>query len=233
MASLVPSVTETLLGWDITPVAVTRFCEQPRLQAVGGTKNPDLDAIEALQPDLVVMCRQENRVEDAVALVERGLRVHDISPDTVFDVPGELARLAEAVGIESSLATVMPPDGLAPLSRRVFVPIWRRPWMTINAKTYGSSVLSALGLENVYAADGVSEEGDAARYPVTTLEEAAGRDPDLVLAPSEPYSFKERHLAELTEVAPVIEVDGQDLFWWGIRTPDALQRLHAAVGAAI
>ena len=45
VVSLVPSVTETVLAWGVTPVAVTRFCEQPDLVQVGGTKDPDLEAI--------------------------------------------------------------------------------------------------------------------------------------------------------------------------------------------
>ncbi len=51
----------------------------------------------------------------------------------------------------------------------------------------------------------------------------------MVLAPSEPYPFRERHVEELSSVAPVVLVDGQDLFWWGARTPDALTRLAAAL----
>ena len=55
IVSLVPSVTETLLAWEVVPIAVTRFCERPELPAVGGTKNPDVAAIADLHPDLVVM----------------------------------------------------------------------------------------------------------------------------------------------------------------------------------
>ena len=65
VVSLVPSVTETLLAWDVVPVAVTRFCEAPGVLTVGGTKNPDLAAIQALSPDLVVMDKEENRLGDA------------------------------------------------------------------------------------------------------------------------------------------------------------------------
>src|SRR5690349_14313336 len=74
--SLVPSATETLIAWGRTPIACTRFCEQPTITHVGGTKNPDLAAIVALAPDLVVVDREENRREDHDALVEAGLDVH-------------------------------------------------------------------------------------------------------------------------------------------------------------
>ena len=86
--------------------------------------------------------------------------------------------------------------------------------MTMNASTYGSSLLASIGIDNVF--------GDVVdRYPAVTLDEVRARDPDVVLAPSEPYPFGERHRAELETVAPVEFVDGQDLFWWGVRTPDA------------
>jgi hypothetical protein len=47
------------------------------------------------------------------------------------------------------------------------------------------------------------------------------------------YAFKPIHLEAFRPVAPVVEVDGQDLFWWGIRTPIARRRLHTAIAAAL
>ena len=92
--------------------------------------------------------------------------------------------------------------------------------MTISGDTYGSSVLDAIGVTNVFA-------GAAERYPTVTLGDAAARRPDIVLAPSEPYPFTERQRDELETVAPVVFVDGKDLFWWGARTAGAIERLRA------
>ena len=64
VVSLVPSVTETLSAWGVTPIACTKYCERPDLHHVGGTKNPEVEAIVALEPDLVVVDVQENRLED-------------------------------------------------------------------------------------------------------------------------------------------------------------------------
>jgi hypothetical protein len=88
--------------------------------------------------------------------------------------------------------------------------------MTMNADTYGSSVLAHLGVANVFAA---ARE----RYPEVALDDV--HHVDAVLAPTEPYPFGTRHEAELRTVAPVTFVDGKDLFWWGVRTPAALERL--------
>jgi len=221
VVSLVPSVTETLLAWGVEPVACTRFCEQPQLRHVGGTKNPDVAAIVGLDPDLVVMNDEENRREDADALVDAGLDVHVVHVESVEDVAPGMAALAERVGVAFE-PWALPPPPAAP-TRRAFVPIWRRPWMTINRATYGASMLARLGIVGVF-----DDEPD--RYPTVTLEEATARSPDVVLAPSEPYVFTDRHVPELSVVAPVVLVDGKDLFWWGARTPGALQRLPSVLG---
>jgi len=226
VVSLVPSATETLLAWGVDVVACTRFCEQPSLAHVGGTKDPDVAAIVGLVPDVVVVNDEENRVEDARALAAAGLAVHACSPRTASDVVGELAGLAAAVGASpGSVQRGGPIPALPPLGLRAFVPIWRRPWMSLAGDTYGSSLLDALGVVNVLA-------GAADRYPEVDLDAVRALAPDVVLAPSEPYAFRPAHLAELATLAPVVPVDGQDLFWWGVRTPAALHRLHRALGAA-
>jgi ABC-type Fe3+-hydroxamate transport system substrate-binding protein len=220
VVSLVPSVTETLLAWRITPVAVTRFCEQPDLAHVGGTKDPDVAAIVALRPDLVVMCDEENRREDADALEAAGVPIHVMTVESVDTVEGELDRLAAHLG--ELRGETRAPSARTSIQHsspwRAFVPIWRRPWMTVNTSTYGSSLLASIGVENVFA-DAID------RYPTVTLDDARARRPEIVLAPSEPYPFSERHRDELETVAPVELVDGKDLFWWGVRTPDARRRL--------
>lgn len=219
--SLVPSITESLLAWGVEPIACTKYCEQPQLRHVGGTKNPDIDAIAALTPDVVLVDRVENRKEDAEALTALGINVIDIDVQLLSDVSSQMAIVAEAVGIEAP--TITTPTA-QPVERTAFVPIWRRPWMTIGAQTYGSTLLEALGIGNVFA--------DAATdFPETTLDQVAQRQPDLVLVPSEPYEFNAEHLEELAVVGGrIIEVDGQDLFWWGARTSNAIERLSVQLG---
>jgi len=224
VVSLVPSVTETLLAWGVVPVAVTRFCEQPDLRAVGGTKDPDLAAIVELAPDVVVMDDDENRRPDFDALKAAELTVHVTHVHSVDDVDGTLAALARAVGVEPPGVTVPPRTGGSPgYGRRAFVPIWRRPWMTLNAQTYGSSLLARLGIDNVFASH-------ADRFPSVTAAEVSVVRPTVVLLPSEPYPFAERHVEEARQWATDVRlVDGRDLFWWGVRTQGALDRLAQAL----
>ncbi len=228
VVSLVPSVTETLRALGVDPIACTRFCEQPDLPTVGGTKDPKVDEIVALAPDLVVVNDEENRLEDADALRAAGLRLHSMSPRALTDVGPAVVGLAGAVGVEAPPAFGEWTEWLAghprpTARRRVAVLVWRRPWMTMNGDTYGSSLLEHLGLENTFAAD-------PERYPQVSLAEIAARGPEVVLLPSEPYPFAERHLPDVEAAlpnAPVRLVDGRDLYWWGIRTPDAWERLRA------
>ncbi len=254
VVSLVPSITETLLSWGVMPVGVTRYCDlsglagtpggvpdRQRLEdpagaglvaasqaarracLVGGTKNPDVPAIVDLGPDVVFMDSEENRLEDAEALRAAGLNVVATAVRSLRDVPSALKLLAAQAGVpgyahSEPLPGMSTPDEL--LGPRVFVPIWRRPWMTISADTYGGSVLQAVGLKNVFA--------DASqRYPNVEIAEAARLGTEVVLAPSEPYPFKERHRGELEGLAPVEFVDGRDLFWWGSRSSGAVVRLGA------
>ncbi len=220
--SLVPSASETLLAWGIEPVAVTRFCELgARFPTVGGTKDPDIDAIVALAPDLVVMCDQENRRPDADALSDRGIAFHVISITHVDQVGQQMVSLAAALGLDESVGRScgVLSETLPSVNMRAYVPIWKRPWMTINADTYGASLLRTVGVELVSA-------DEPNRYPEFDLDCARSANADVVLAPTEPYPFAERHRATLEAVAPMVLVDGQDLFWWGWRTPHAQRRLR-------
>lgn len=221
VVSLLPSTTETLIEWGLPPIACTRFCEQPSLPHVGGTKNPDIDAIIALRPDLVVMDTEENRIEDADALRAAGVDLLVTSVTSLDHVEPTLDALASAVG--AARARWVPPAPM-PARAHAFVPIWRRPWMALGRDTYGSSLLARLGFVNVCT----EQDG---RYPEVDLDDAARRGADLVIAPSEPYPFDERHRADLERVAPVTFVDGRHLFWWGARTPTALTHLTATLAA--
>jgi ABC-type Fe3+-hydroxamate transport system substrate-binding protein len=245
IVSLVPSLTETLFALGAGPrvVAVTRYCEEPAVRVaalpkVGGTKNPDLTAIAALAPDLVIMNAEENRREDFDALAAAGLRVFVTEPKTIIDgVRGiaQLGRIAgcraegEALAAEQTTrvrATLAQVHGRRPV--RYFCPIWRKPWMAFNADTYAHDMLRAAGGMNVC--------GEAvARYPVVTLAEIAAAAPEVVLLPDEPYHFAEKDRPALAPLAatPALRhgrvhfVDGKALAWYGPRIADGLARFAA------
>jgi ABC-type Fe3+-hydroxamate transport system substrate-binding protein len=220
--SLVPSSTETLLGLGGDVIACTKFCEQPDIAHVGGTKNPDIQAIIDLAPDVVVLDREENRREDAEALEAAGI---ELFVSDVTDVASAMMVVAELSALVGGPAAI-DVDRLRhvePLGLSVFIPIWRRPWMSISAATYGGSLLAHLGCRLV-------TDGAPTAYPEVELADV--EPPDVVAVPSEPYEFTDDHLDELRVAFPtsvVVRVDGQDLFWWGSRTPGAVNRLGEAL----
>jgi hypothetical protein len=96
IVSLVPSMTESVcrLGAADRLVGVTRYCVEPadELRAVarvGGTKNPKLEAIAALEPDLVLVNTEENRSED-VAWLRARMPVLEHCPRTVVEAAAAL-----------------------------------------------------------------------------------------------------------------------------------------------
>ncbi|HLY27278.1 MAG TPA: helical backbone metal receptor [Aggregatilineales bacterium] len=246
VVSLVPSVTESLFDLNIGSrvVGVTDYCTRPaelvrRLPKVGGTKNPDIQMILALRPDLVIMNREENRRADADALAAAGIPTWITHPDTVrealdllwaiMDVFEEPSMVPRVRLIEITYEwTLGVTRELTP--KRAFVPIWRDPWMTFNRETYIHDLLRVVGVENVFAdrtrrfpleADlGQAEPLDAGdsraaghddRYPRISLDEVVAAQPDLVLLPDEPYAFAQSDLNELAALDIPAAKNGQIL----------------------
>ena len=223
IVSLCPSTSESViaLGAGSTLVGITRFCVHPaeqveRLTKVGGTKQPNVERIVALNPDLVLMNEEENRREDHAALRERGLRVETSFPKGPQEIPAHLRWLGDLLGrqpagedwagrIEAELAR--PPDG--PGFDYVYL-VWRDPWMAAGPDTYIDRLLAWAGGRNLAGPE---------RYP--TLEPGRGADPEVVLLPDEPFPFAEKHRGEVQQTFPRSEprfVSGDDLCWHGVRT---------------
>ncbi|MCC7366718.1 MAG: ABC transporter substrate-binding protein [Dehalococcoidia bacterium] len=235
VVSLVPSLTELVvwLGREESLMGRTRFCVEPagaveHVPVVGGTKNPKVERIVALAPDLVLANREENRREDIEALEAAGLEVLLTDPNTVAEAAAMIREVGARVGaagaanalaerIESMLAEAVPGRG-----PRVFVPIWKEPLMGLGGAAYGHDLIEQAGAVNVLR--------DRARYPEVSLEEVAELAPDLVLLPDEPYPFKEADAAYFAGVAPARVVDGRLLWWYGPRIPEALDFLRTLFG---
>jgi iron complex transport system substrate-binding protein len=90
IVSLCPSLTELVfdLGRGDDLVGITKFCVHPAarvgaVEKVGGTKDPKVERIVALDPDVVLLNREENRDEDAEALTRAGVHCHESMPRTV------------------------------------------------------------------------------------------------------------------------------------------------------
>jgi ABC-type Fe3+-hydroxamate transport system substrate-binding protein len=228
LISLVPSLTEYLfyLGLGQQVVGVTDYCIAPAeavaaLPKLRGTKNPDRAAILALQPDLVLMNKEENRERDVLALAEAGINVYVTDIATVAGARATLSRLAELLNCRAQAAGLLaeidaelalaPPPGL-----RYAAAIWRDPWMFVGGATYADDLLAHCGGINI------AHEWEG-RYPRAELADIRELQPDLLLLPDEPYRFSAADLPDVAGLAPRAELcDGMALTWYGPRIPQSL-----------
>ncbi|HET7451658.1 MAG TPA: helical backbone metal receptor [Thermoanaerobaculia bacterium] len=233
VVSLCPSLSETLVEIGVVPVGVTRYCLRPRealrkVPKIGGTKNPDLDRVRILAPDLVVANAEENRPEDVEAL-RREFRVHVSLPTRVADVPGMVRDLgaavdrpAEASRLASEIESAIPAALPSPAFRYVYF-IWKAPWMTIAGDTYVSDLFRHAGGVNAFGAE-------RTRYPEVTPARVRAAAPDVLFFPSEPFPFSEGHRpaieAAFGRSTPIEFVDGDDCCWHGARTRDGLRKMQ-------
>jgi len=231
VVSLCPSLTETLVEIGVTPVGVTRYCIRPRealrkVSKVGGTKNPDLDRIRILSPDLIVANAEENRPEDIAAL-RRQFAVHVSLPRTVAEVPKMVRELGVAAGrrreaerLAAEIEGALSPPPSASFRYAYF--IWKDPWMTVSGDTYVSDLFRHAGGGNVFA-------GEKTRYPEVTPARVRAEAPDVLFFPSEPFPFSEGHRpaieAAFGRSTPIEFIDGDDCCWHGARTRDGLRRM--------
>ncbi|MGH7316586.1 MAG: helical backbone metal receptor, partial [Candidatus Rokuibacteriota bacterium] len=165
-----------------------------------------------------------------------GIPVHVTYPRTVaagIRLVGELGQLLEAGPrareMEAALRArydEVRASAAGRRPRRVFCPIWRKPYMTINADTYVHDMLAVSGGANVFAAE-------AKRYPEITLDQVAAADVEVILLPDEPYRFRHAHQADFAPYPglPAVRdgrihlVDGKLLSWYGPRIAEALRVL--------
>ncbi|MCW2779503.1 MAG: hypothetical protein JWN17_3228 [Frankiales bacterium] len=213
VVSLVPSLSESVA---VTApgllVGATDWCSEPAdldVARVRGTKNPDVEAVVALRPDVVLANAEENREVDLQALRDAGLAVWVTSPQTVPEALLSLERALAACGLDrpewldrADAAWAEPWTGPR---RTAVVPVWRRPWMALGRDTFAGDVLSRLGVDHVLSAH---EE----RYPRFTPPVDGI---DLVVLPDEPYLFTPDDGPEAFPGVPFACVSGRHLTWYG------------------
>lgn len=234
IVSLVPSLTELLfdLGLGHAVSGRTRFCVHPRhhirnIPIMGGTKNPRIEKIKQIQPNLIIANKEENRKEDIRELEKYfPVLLTDVSTIedalfTIFDigrtcfVPDEADRIIGKIRAE-----LEKPVDYPPLSAVYF--IWRNPWMSIGKDTYIHAVMEHFKLQNMFSGQN--------RYPEFNIESLSLKKPEVLLLSSEPYPFNEKHIQEVSTFCPgsdVMLINGEWFSWYGSRMITSFQRLHA------
>lgn len=221
IVSLVPSITETLVdvGLEDSLVGITKFCVHPsylksKIKIIGGTKNPRVQDIIDLSPDLVLVNKEENRLEDIEVLEAYcSVYVSDIKTiqDTIVFID-DMTTIFETIKTDQLLKELEVLNNLAISTKlKACYLIWKKPWMTVGRDTFIHHMMQKFGYENIFS--------HGTRYPEISIDDIKGQHPDVIFLSSEPYPFKASDAQELSEIMKVkiILVDGEIFSWYGTR----------------
>jgi len=223
IVSIVPSQTELLFHYGLNEevVGITKFCIHPQewfksKTRVGGTKTLDIEAIQALSPDLVLANKEENSQEEIEFLqAQFPVYISDVfNFDDAFEMMNavgvltnkkpEAAHLTQE--LEENLKTMPKWSGSA------LYLMWNNPYMAAGNNTFIGHVLNSLGLVNCLV-------DKKSRYLEIGLSEIQEMNPNYMLLSSEPFPFVEKHAEILRSElnSTVILVDGEIFSWYGSR----------------
>lgn len=220
---LVPSITELVAYFemDTEVVGITKFCIYPtswfqNKERVGGTKTIDIEKVRALKADLVIGNKEENTKEDIEALMSfTNVWMSDVN--SLGDVKSLILSFSHLFNkAEKGTELIAQLDKYFELhasegrGKSVLYLIWHSPGIVVGKNTYIDSYLSAIGYQNCVSLE---------RYPA--ISDLSDLQPDVVLLSSEPFPFKETHLAfyqALFPSATIKLVDGERYSWYGVRT---------------
>ena len=185
IVSLSPAVTELVfaLGAGDRLVGRTTWCDYPpaarAVPSVGDGLNPNIEAVAARQPDLVVLYRSPLNETAARQLERLGIAAAVVRQDRLEDVARAARLIGRLVGQEDradSLADAMTRLVAQPAARsptRVAFVVWDTPPMVIGAGSYLDQLATLAGFDNVF-----HDLGQASA--VVALETIATRDPDVI-----------------------------------------------------
>jgi iron complex transport system substrate-binding protein len=198
--SLAPNITEILfaVGAGGRIVGVSEFSNYPHeaaeLPKVGSYIKPNLEAIIALSPDLMIATADGEKRAEIDRLASLGIPVYIINPRTI---PGVIATVREigrlvgreaeaeetARGMECSVDRVKAlVAGLPPVT--VLLVLNTNPLITVNGNTFQDEMIRTAGGTNIAAAEPI-------RYPTLTYEQVVVRAPGVIImttmSPDEDY----------------------------------------------
>lgn len=234
VVSLVPSLTESIASTRPEAlVGATDWCTHPAdldVARVRGTKNPNLEAIKALRPDVVLANKEENRELDVRRLREAGIPVWVTVTESVPTALASLRRMftdclqwPTPAWLETAARIWHGP--VPPTRARTAIPIWRDPWMVVGSSTFTGDLVRRLGVENAF-------DTHPERYPHVELDELQKAELDFVLLPDEPYEFSADDGPEAFPGTRSVLVSGRLLTWYGPSLVAAREQLTSAMFSA-
>lgn len=188
VVSLAPNLTETVyaLGLADKLAGDTSYCDTPEAAKekphVGAPVNPNLEAIVALHPDLV-LATAINRQETVDALARLGIPAYYTDPRTVSGMLETTTLLGDLLGAREQAATLVRElqdtlDALQPQLRErppahVFFVVWEDPPISIGQNTFIADALRWAGAESVIIAK--------QDWPQVSMEEIVRLRPEYIV----------------------------------------------------
>ena len=189
IVSLAPSVTETLfaIGAGEQLVGICTFCDFPReverIDRIGAYINPNVEAIVAKRPDVVIGV-PPNSPEAIAALQRLGLRTIVVRVDTIAEIEAAIRTIAQEAGREAQgeklladmnqrMAAVRKRLEGAPL-RRVLMVVGQTPLIAVGSGIFLDELINQ--------AHGVNIAGSAKQpWPHLSLEVAIAKQPEVII----------------------------------------------------
>ncbi|MGH9737237.1 MAG: ABC transporter substrate-binding protein [Candidatus Acidiferrales bacterium] len=188
IVTLAPNLTETVyaLGLGDKLVGDTNECDKPAAAKlkphVGDYVDPDLEAIVALRPDLV-LATSANRIETVNALTRLGIPVYATNPQTVLGMLESVRQIADVTGARQEGAQLAAQlrqrlDAIharladRPVKHVLFV-IWDDPLISIGQNTFIEDALRWAGAESVV----LSHQ----KWPQLSMEEVVRLQPEYIV----------------------------------------------------
>jgi iron complex transport system substrate-binding protein len=237
--SLIPASTELLfaIGAGSVVVGRTSYCDYPAAATavpdLGDGIKPNIEAVVASRPDLVVLYNSGQNASVANRLRELGIAALRVNTDALGSVPRVARMLGKLTGHEraaDSLAAVFD-TALAsatrpPATRRpkVLLLVWEQPPMTIGRGSFLHELVERAGGENLFA-------DVAASSGVVSIEAVAARNPDLIFTTAEgPSAFASRpewRVVRAVREKRFLHVSGSEFNRPSPRSPMAIRELSA------
>ncbi len=240
IVSLIPATTELLfaIGADYTVVGRTSYCDFPAaakaVPDLGDGIKPNIEAVIAARPDLVILYNSGQNAAVADRLRELGVLAVRLNTDALSSVPrvarllGRLSgreREADSVSAVFDTALASATTNLRTSRRpKVLMLVWEQPPMTIGRGSFLNELLERAGAENLFG-DVVGTDG------VVSIEAVAARNPDLIFTIAEgPSAFASRpewQVVPAVREKRFLRVKGSEFTRPSPRAPLAIRQLSA------
>ncbi len=190
IVSLNPTTTEILFAVGAGNRVVGRSTydvfpgEAKSVADVGMPLRPNVEAVLAVHPDLVILYASADNRPAAQRFQQAGVRTLALKIDSIAQFERDTRLLGRLTG-DSAAAYTLVDSVAATLDRvqaatknlprpTVFIPTWDRPLIAIGGGSFLSQLLDIAGARNIY-------EDIAAPSAVVTIEDVAKRNPDYVM----------------------------------------------------